>query len=81
MECENAVEEDAKKLRGVRNWKRAAQERERGMEGLDKGDRAPISGCCTIEEDGLLYISINLLVTEPEYPALVISKLWSWLRS
>jgi hypothetical protein len=40
----DAVEEDAKKLMGVRNWKRTAQDRE------DKGGRGPISGCCAIEE-------------------------------
>jgi hypothetical protein len=40
----DAVEEDAKKLMGVRNWKRTAQDR-------DKGGQGPTSGCCAIEEE------------------------------
>jgi hypothetical protein len=40
---------------GVRNLKRAAQERERGMKGLDKGGQGPISSCCPIEdEEGII---------------------------
>jgi hypothetical protein len=27
----------------------------RGMEGLDKGGQGPISGCCAIEEEDVLY--------------------------
>jgi hypothetical protein len=45
----DAVEEDAKKLMGVRNWKRTAQDREEWRP-------RPDSGCCAIEEEeGLLH--------------------------
>jgi hypothetical protein len=40
------VEEDAKKLMGVRNWKRAAQDREEW-----RGLIRETSGCCAIEEE------------------------------
>jgi hypothetical protein len=41
----DVVEEDVKKLMGVRNWKRTAQDRE-GWRG-----QGPTSGCCAIEEE------------------------------